>query len=301
MAKSLSMQKRRIIRRNAKAWVMLLPALASMVLFTHWPFIQTIILSFYRKKMSIAGEKFVGFNNYVAAFNDSYFGMVASNTVVFTLIVVPISIALGLLFAYLLNKNIKGKGLFRSLLFYPNVAPAVGFYLVWVYLLQDNIGYINNIIRLMGMPTKNWLVSPNTTLGVIIVLFLWREATYIMLFFLSGLQSINTEYYEAATIDGANEWQKFWKVTFPLLMPTTVYALTMAISGATKVLDVISIVTGGGPTFHSSMMLHYIYTWAFGYWNQGMAATYSVIFLGITLVIIAFQQFSMDKVSNYEE
>ena len=301
MAKTLSTQRQRMVRTNVKAWVMLLPALLSMLTFTHWPFVQTIILSFYRKKMSIAGEKFVGFSNYQAVMKDPYFGLVASNTVIFTLIVVPISLALGLLFAYLLNKNIKGKGLFRTFLFYPNVAPAVGFYLVWVYLLQDTIGFVNNILRIFGLQTHNWLASSDTALGVIIVLFLWREATYIMLFFLSGLQSINTEYYEAATIDGANEWQKFWRVTFPLLMPTTVYAMTMAISGATKVLDVISIVTGGGPTYHSSMMLHYIYSWAFGYWNQGMAATYSVIFLGITLLIIAFQQFSMDKVSNYEE
>lgn len=300
MAKTLNAHRKRALSMNVKAWTMLLPALLAMLLFTHWPFVQTIILSFYRKKISIAGQKFVGIKNYITAFNDPYFGLVTKNTVVFTVIVVPVALCLGLLFAYLLNKNIKGRGLFRTLLFYPNVAPAVGFYLIWVYLLQDNIGFVNCTLRALGLTTHNWLVSPDTALGVITVIFLWREATYIMLFFLSGLQSISTEYYEAATIDGANEWQKFWKVTFPLLMPTFVYAMTITISGATKVLDVISIVTGGGPTFHSSMMLHYIYTYAFGYWNQGMAAAYSVVFLFITLIIIAIQQFSMDKVTYYE-
>ena len=295
-----SMRRRRTIRRNVKAWLLLTPALFSMILFTHYPFIQTFILSLYRKTMAIRTPAYVGFGNYVKAFNDPLFAKVVGNTLRFSAFVIPVSVIVALLFAYLLNKRIRGVGVFRTLLFYPNVAPAVGFFLVWRYLLQDNIGYINHILKLLNLPTANWLVDVNTAMGAIVVIYLWREASYLMIFLLSGLQSISDEYYEAATIDGANEWHKFTRVTFPLLMPTIMFTLTISISSAVKVLDVIALMTGGGPTYSTSMVMFYIYTYAFSYWDQGMASTYSVLFMIATLLFVWVQNRLLNRVTYYE-
>lgn len=288
------------MRSTLKAWALLLPSLAFMCMFTFYPFVQTFVLSFYKKKLSTRTAVFNGIENYARAFRDPGFSASVRNTLVFCAVVIPITLVLGLLFAYLLNKKTPGRTAFRAMIFYPNISPMVGFYLVWMYLLASDIGYVNRIFNLIGLPTRNWLGDSRTVLFSIAAIYIWRQAGYMMLFYLSGLQSIDESYYEAATLDGANEWQKFRSITFPLLMPTSVFTVMLSISNAVQVVDPIAILTSGGPNNASSMLMFYIYKQAFTNFDHGMAATYSVILMVVLLIVICIQNFGMDKLTHYE-
>lgn len=294
------LRRRRRKMNNIKGWSLMAPSLFFMFLFTFYPFIKTIILSFYKKKLSTPNAVFNGVKNYERVFSDPGFARAVTNTLTFCAVVIPCALLLGLFFAYLLNKRTPGRTAFRAMIFYPNISPMVGFYLVWMYLMAGEIGYINRIFQIIGLPTRNWLEDSKTVLYSIAVIYLWRESGYMMLFYLSGLQSIDNTYYEAATLDGATEWQKFKRITFPLLMPTTVFTVTLAITGAVQVVDVIAILTNGGPNNASSMVMYYIYKTTFNNFDYGMAAAYSVLLLAVVLTVICLQNFGLDKVTHYE-
>ena len=294
--------KRKKYRRDTvKAWALFAPSLIFMTLFTFYPFVNTFVLSFYKKKLSSKATVFNGLKNYERAFADPIFNKSVSNTVSFALAVIPLALILGLTLALLLNRKILGRTIFRASVFYPNISPMVGFYLVWMYLMANDIGYINRLLyALFGIMPVRWLSDPGTVLISIGIIYLWRESGYMMLFYLSGLQSIDETYYEAATLDGANEWQKFSRITFPLLMPTTVYTLTLSITGSVQLIDPIAILTSGGPNNSSTMVMFYIYRKAFTDFDYGMASTYSVLLLIVLLTVICIQHFGMDRFTHYE-
>ena len=292
--------RQKLTRDTVKAWALLAPSLIFMAMFTFYPFVKTFVLSFYKKKLSTPTAVFNGIENYVRAFRDPGFARSVENTLVFCAVVIPASLILGLLFACLLNRKTPGRTAFRAMIFYPNISPMVGFYLVWMYLLASEIGYINRIFELIGLPTHNWLGDSATVLYALAVIYIWQQAGYMMLFYLSGLQNIDASYYEAATLDGANEWQKFRSITFPLLMPTTVFTVTLSISNAVQVVDSIAILTRGGPNNASSMVMYYIYNMSFGKFDYGMAATYSVLLMIVVLTVICLQNFGLDRITHYE-
>lgn len=294
----LSRLRRR--RNNVKGWALMAPSLLFMGLFTFYPFLKTVVLSFYKQKLSTPVAVYNGIKNYERVFSDPGFARSVSNTLIFCAVVIPCGLMLGLLLAYLLNKRTPGRTTFRAMIFYPNISPMVGFYLVWMYLLAGEIGYVNRIFQIVGLPTRNWLHDPRTVLYAIAVIYLWRESGYMMLFYLSGLQSIDITYYEAAALDGASEWDKFRRITFPLLMPTTVFTVTLSITNAVQVVDVISILTNGGPNNASSMVMYYVYKTTFSNFDYGMAAAYSVMLLIVVLTVICFQNFGLDKITHYE-
>lgn len=291
---------RRAVKRNIQAWLLVLPTFLFLTTFSFWPFIKTIILSFFQKNLYMRKEVFAGFQNYADAFADPVFLTSIKNNVRFTLIVVPVCLVLGILFAYILNNSHRGITFFRAAIFYPNVSPMIGFSLIWVFLLTPDIGFFDYIIRLLGGRTIRWLGDPKYVLWAISFVYIWREAGYLMIFFLAGMQGIPGEYYEAATIDGANAWHRFLKITFPLLMPTMVFALTVTITNSIKMVDSIIVMTEGGPNHASSMIMYHIYKTAFSYWDQGMAATFSVIMLALVLTVVALQYFLLDRATHYE-
>lgn len=291
---------RRVLRQNLLAWALLAPTLFFLTLFTFYPFAKTIVLSFFTKNLSTPKAVFSGLQNYIAAFQDPVFIKVLWNNLRFSLLVVPVCLCLGLLLAYLLNSESKGIGLARAAIFYPNVSPMIGFSLVWVFLLTPQIGFIDNIMRLLGGPSINWIGDPRYVLYAISFVYIWREAGFLMIFFLSGMQAISREYYEAAIIDGANEWQKFYKITLPLLMPTMVFAVTLSITNSVKMVDSIIVMTEGGPDNASSLLMFHIYKTAFTYWDQGQAAALSVIMLAVVLLLTALQYGVLDRHTHYE-
>lgn len=293
--------KKKLVRNTIKAWALLSPTVFFMGLFTFYPFINNFRLSFFKSNLATKGnEIFNGLKNYTRAFNDRVFLLSIENTLRFCAVVIPVSLILGLLLACLLNSKTPGRTFFRAMVFYPNISPMVGFYLIWMFLLASDIGYINRIFGVIGLPTHNWLGDSKTSLYSVAAVYIWKHVGYYMLFYLSGLQNIDESYYEAAMLDGATEWQKFRHITFPLLMPTTVFTVTLAITNAVQVVDPIAILTKGGPNNSSMMVMYHIYTQTFTDFNYGMAATYSVLLMVVLLVIICFQNFGMDRKTHYE-
>ena len=156
--------------------------------------------------------EFIGFKNYINVFKDPVFAIVIKNTLKFSLIVIPLGLVIGFLLATLVSKNIKGIGVARALIFYPNVAPVVGFATIWTFLFTPNIGVISHVMKALSMKPVDFLNNPKTALYAIMAVYLWREASYMMIFYISGLQNISQEYYEAAHLDGASGWDIMRKI-----------------------------------------------------------------------------------------
>ncbi|MEF2246051.1 carbohydrate ABC transporter permease [Paenibacillus sp. IITD108] len=288
------------IRRNLTGWILIAPAVLFLGIFSLFPIFKTIHLSFFQTSLSFPEPIFNGFSNFQDVFADTTFKKVIWNNLRFTLMVVPISICLGLMLALLVNKKFKGIGIARAALFYPNVSPMIGFAFIWVFLLTPNIGFFDNILGFFGIPSVNWLTDTSLSLISIAIVYVWHEAGFIMLFFLSGLQNISKDYYEAARIDGASSFHAFRKITLPLLMPTTLFVLTISLVNSVKIVDTVFIMTGGGPDNSSNLLMYYIYTTAFTFWNSGGAAALTVIMLASMLLIALLQFFVLDRKTHYE-
>ena len=291
---------KRALRQNVLAWALLSPTLLFVALFTFYPFVKTIYLSFFRKNLTSPQEVFIGLENYISSFQDPVFQKVLGNNAKFSLIVVPSCIILGLGLACLLNTRHRGVSLARAAVFYPNISSMIGFSLIWMFLLTPNIGFVSNVMQLFHLPPVNFLGDPNYVLYSLMFVYIWREAGFVMIFFLSGMQGISQEYYEAATIDGAGSWTKFFRITLPLLMPTMVFVLTFTIINSVKMVDSIIVMTNGGPDNASSLLMFHIYKTAFSFWDQGSAAALSVIMLVVVLAVTLLEYYVTDKLTYYE-
>ena len=270
--------------------------------FTLYPVIRTLLQSFIKTRVSAkAPVEFAGLKNYIAVFNDPVFATVMKNTLKFSAIVIPLSLLIGFGLAVLVSKNIKGIGIARTLIFYPNVAPVVGFATIWTFLFTPNIGVISQVMKSFSMTPIDFLNNPKTALYAIMAVYLWREASYMMIFYISGLQNISKEYYEAAWLDGASKWDILRKITIPLVQPTTLFVLTITMADAFKMVDLIMVMTTkGGPNNSTNLLMNHIYQTAFSYWDTGQAAVLTICMLGFMMAVALVQFTTMDKRAYYE-
>ena len=223
------------------------------------------------------------------------------NTLKFSVIVIPLSLLIGFGLAVLVSKNIKGIGIARTLIFYPNVAPVVGFATIWTFLFTPNIGVISQVMKALSMTPIDFLNDPKTALYAIMAVYLWREASYMMIFYISGLQNISREYYEAAWLDGASKWDVLRKITIPLVQPTTLFVLTITMADAFKMVDLIMVMTTkGGPNNSTNLLMNHIYQTAFSYWDTGQASVLTICMLGFMMAVALVQFTTMDKRAYYE-
>ena len=203
--------------------MLILPTAAFVALFTAWPVVLSIYQSFFRQRMTIARFReptFIGLGNYVDLFTDPYFIQVIKNTLIYVIGTVPISVMLGFLFSLLVNRKVKGVGIFRLAFFHPMVMPMVSAATIWLFLFTPDYGLFNSALRFLGYSgPENWTGNPNLALLSVMIVAVWKNAGYYMIFYLAGLQNIPENVYEAAALDGANGWQKFQSITRPLLLP----------------------------------------------------------------------------------
>ncbi|MBU9710677.1 carbohydrate ABC transporter permease [Evansella tamaricis] len=289
------MKKR--LRTKLHTWFFLLPSLVFLILFTFYPMIQTLIQSFTH---TFRGETFfVGMENYLMLKDDKVFWKVMGNTVTFVLAVVPISMALALSMALFLNRKFIGSGIMRAVFFYPAIIPSVAIANIWLFVYTPNFGLLSQFLSLFGISSLNILGNTETVLWGTIVMAIWKEAGFYMIFYLAGLQNLSKEIYESTKLDGANSWQSFSRITFPLLMPTTLFVLILATTNAFKLVDHLVVMTGGGPNNASNLLLFYIYQTAFSYWNDSKAAVLTIIFLVILLSIAVFQLVVLERKIHY--
>jgi sn-glycerol 3-phosphate transport system permease protein len=283
-----------LIRRSKKKfrllpYLLILPTAAFVALFTAWPVLLSIYQSFFRQRMTIARFReptFIGFGNYVELFTDPYFIQVIKNTLIYVIGTVPISIMLGFLFSLLVNRKVKGVGIFRLAFFHPMVMPMVSAATIWLFLFTPDYGLFNTALRFLGYSgPENWTGNPNLALLSVMIVAIWKNAGYYMIFYLAGLQNIPQNVYEAAALDGANGWQTLWRITFPLLRRTTVFIITVAFIDAFRTIDHIFVLTSGGPSRASTVLLFELWDQRFGNQDIGIAAAITVIFI---LVLLAF-------------
>ncbi|UFJ40275.1 sugar ABC transporter permease [Brevibacillus humidisoli] len=284
---------------NAYAWLLLLPSLIFLVLFTFYPVIQTVLLSFYQADLGTPEPLFNGIDNYKRMLEDDVFWKVITNNLWFALWTVPTSMVLALLMALYANHVLRGKGFIRTAYFYPTVLPMIAAANIWLFIYTPEYGALSHVLQWIGLDQLNWLGDQDLVMWAMVIMVVWKEAGYFMIFYLAGLQNISQELYESASVDGARPWTVFRRVTFPLLMPTTLFVMIIATTNSFKLVDHLVIMTKGGPDNASSLLLYYIYEHAFTFWDQGMAATLTFVMIVILLLIAAVQFFGMDKKIHY--
>ncbi len=257
-------------RQQAAGWAFLTPATLLIFLMSFYPMVQAFITSL--KTGSSANLQWAEplFNNYSRMFQDRMFKTAMGNTFLYLIIQVPIMLVLAILLAQLLNnKDLKFRGLFRTMIFLPCATALVSYAIIFKTLFATQ-GLINSWLVGIGIVKENinWLGQPGTAKAVIIIALLWRWTGYNMVFFLAGLQNIDYSVYEAANIDGASGWQTFWSITVPLLKPVIVMTGIMSINGTLQLFDESVNLTNGGPANTTITMSHYIYNNSLG---QGVA------------------------------
>lgn len=287
------------LRQAVYGWLLLTPAAILLIAFTHYPTVSTLAQSLFSTGTAIRPSAFVGLDNYRYLLDDPIFWKVLRNNLWYAAGTIPISIAIALLMAVWVNGRLPGRAVARLAYFTPTVLPMIAVANIWLFFFTPDIGLIDQVTGLFGIPAQNWLGDPDTVLGCLIVITIWKEAGFFMIFYLAALQSLPPELEEAAKLEGAGRWHTFRRVTFPLLMPTTLFVLINAVINSFKLVDHLFILTKGGPDNASSLLLYYIYEVAFSFFDPAYAATLTVVLLGALAVIAIGQFVLLDKRIHY--
>jgi sn-glycerol 3-phosphate transport system permease protein len=287
-------------RRNfIYGWLLLTPAAILLIAFTHYPTVATLAHSFFSAGTASRPSVYVGAENYAYLLEDDIFWKVVGNNLLYALGTIPASIALALLMAVWVNGRMPARAVLRMAYFTPTVLPMIAVANIWLFFYTPDIGLIDQVTGLFGLPAHNWLGDPATVLWCLVVMTIWKEAGFFMIFYLAALQALPPELEEAAKLEGAGRWHFFRRVTFPLLMPTTLFVLINAVINSFKLVDHLFILTKGGPDNASSLLLYYIYEVAFSFFDEAYAATLTVVLLGVLALIAIGQFLILDKRIHY--
>jgi len=278
-------------RREATAGLLfVLPWLISLLVFTVYPVVASIYYSFTQYAITQA-PVWIGLDNYTKMFTtDPAIRVAVFNTLYYTLLSVPIGLISSLLIAIVLNLNVKRIGIYRTLFYLPSLAPPVAGAIIFVIMFQPEGGLVNGILQFFGIKGPAWFIDPRFAKIGLIILSLWGVGAGSLIF-LAGLKDIPGDLLEAASIDGANSWQRFWKITIPLLTPVILYNLVMGIIGSFQVLGAAFVIGGttGRPQEALLMYMVHLYRTAFRYFDMGyasaMAVALFIVILGATLLI----------------
>jgi sn-glycerol 3-phosphate transport system permease protein len=265
-----------------------LPTVVFVAVFTVWPVLLSIYQSFFLQRLNIARFReptFIGWGNYHDLFTDSYFLQTISNTFYYVIGTVPVSVLLGFFFALLVNRKMRLTGFFRLAFFHPMVLPMVSAATIWLFFFTPNYGLFNTALQALGYTgAQNWTGNPKLALLSVMIVAVWKNAGFYMIFYLAGLQNLPADVYEAAALDGANGWQTLWRITFPLLRRTTLFITTVAFIDAFRTVDHIFVLTSGGPSLASTVLLFELWLERFENQNIGISAAITVIFVIVLLV-----------------
>lgn len=281
-------------------WLLLLPAMVLLAAFTHFPALATLWNSFFSTPRGDRAAVFVGAENYAAMRDDPVFWQALWNNLLYALITIPVSVIIALIMALWVNRPLAGRGFLRLAYFTPTVLPMVAVANIWLFFYTPQYGLVDQIAGFFNLPGMNWLGNRSTALPALMLVTIWKESGFFMIFYLAALQQISPSLREAAMLEGASRWQYFWRVLLPLLMPTTLFVLINALINAFRLVDHVLVMTKGGPDNTSTLLLFYIYEVGFSYWDTSYAATLSVVLL-LILSITAFIKFRwLDRRTHYQ-
>lgn len=286
--------RKRKVRNSFIAYAMLLPAFIFLVMFTLYPIGNSIWSSFFRDNLSVITPQFIGLKNYTGLAKDAVFIQSFKNNLLIAAVTVPVSIALSVAMAVFTDKIRFGKGFARTAFFYPTILPMVAVANIWLFIYTPSYGLLGQL----GLNLRV-LTDPKTAVWGIIVMLIWKQAGYLMIFYISGLQGISEELYEAAKLDGASPMQVFRSITWPMLRPTTIYVSIISLTNAYKMVDHLYIMTKGGPNNTTNMLLYYIFQTGFDFWDAGRASAMTVVLVVMLLIITGVQFFTQDRNTFY--
>jgi multiple sugar transport system permease protein len=277
------------------------PSLIGLMIFMVLPMLASLGLTFMEWDPLLPTRfQFSGFDNYRLLVQDKTFFSALFHTLYFIVGYIPMVLACGLGVAILLNHKLKGLAIFRAAFFIPVVSAWVAVALLWTWIFNPQYGLLNYFIGMLGIQGPAWLFDPNWAMPAIIITSVWKDIGFISILYLTGLQNIPDEYYEAASMDGAAAVQKFFKITLPLLGPTTFFALIISLINSFQVFDQVYIMTGGGPAGATTVLVERIVNHAFRYGRMGYAATISWALFLLVFTVTLFQTRLQKRWVSYE-
>ncbi|WP_245701325.1 carbohydrate ABC transporter permease [Sanguibacter gelidistatuariae] len=263
---------------------MVTPSILHIGLWTALPVIATFVLSFTNYNVFDA-PRWIGFENYIEVWNDPTFRKATWNTVVYTFWTVPVSMAIAVVIAVMLNQKMRFQTWYRAAFFLPQVTATVAIAMVWLWIFNPQQGLLNAALSVVGIPGKSWLADPDWALWAVILVGVWQGIGMKMLIYIAALQNIDESLYEAASIDGASSIRKFFSITLPMLKPATFFVFVISVIGAFQVFDQVYVLTDGGPANATTMMTYEVYRSAFQNFRMGMASAQSVFLFAFLLVM----------------
>lgn len=293
------MKKKDKLKRFGSTCLFVLPALIPLIVFWIYPICRSIWISFTDWDYMTPTYHFVFLKNYISLFKDSRFYEALLNTLVFTLGTLVPTIVIGLGLAVLLQKPFIGSGIVKFILFSPWITPTVAISIVWTWIYQPNDGLANMVLSLFGMPGLKWISSSQTAMLSVIIVTVWKSMGYAMIFYLSALEKVPDELYEASALDGAGKWRQFKAVTLPCISPTTFFLMIITMINSLQAYDQIQILTQGGPSGSTRTLLYMYYQLGFEEYKMGQAASVAVIMIIITVLLSLIQFWGSKKWVHY--
>lgn len=285
---------RKNLKHAAVVLLFVLPAFIPLFIFWLYPIGRSIWLSFTDWDFMTPEYHFVWFKNYQALLKDSRFYAALWNTIIFTAGTLIPTIAGGLGLALLLRKNFKGSGFFKFVLFSPWITPTVAISIVWTWIFREDGGLANAVLGIFGLPALKWISSSQTAMLSVIIVTVWKSLGYAMIFYLSALEKVPVEYYEASSLDGAKPLRQFLDMTLPSISPTTFFLMIITMVNSLQAYDQIQILTQGGPSGSTRTLLYMYYQLGFEEFKMGQATSVAVIMIVIT-VLLSLKQFVASK------
>lgn len=270
------------------AYLFLLPNLLLFLIFTVYPIFASFFYSLNNWTLHTAME-FVGLANYRNLAVDPIFHQVLGNTLYYTAGVIPIQTVLALLIAIGLNQQVRFMTGYRALYFVPVVTSMVAVSFVWQWMYQPQYGVINSLLQAVGVEGPNWLFSKEWAMPSVIAMSIWKNVGYSVVLYLAALQGVPDSLYESAMIDGANAWQRFLRITAPMISPTTFFIIVLSVIGTFQAFDQIYVLTQGGPARVTSVIVHYLYQNGFQWFNMGYAAAIAYVLFAFLLILTIVQ------------
>ena len=288
------MKKKLDWKKWCSVMTFVVPALIPLTVFWIYPILRSMFLSLTDWDYMSPSYSFVGLSNYVALFKDTRFYSALWNTFVFGIGTVIPTIIGGMILALLLQKAFRGDGIFKFILFSPWITPTVAISIVWTWIYEPDVGIANHVLKFFHLPALQWINSSSTAMLAVIIVTVWKSLGYAMIFYITALEKVPKELYEANALDGANSWQRFRDVTLPCISPTTFFLVIITMVNSLQAYDQIQILTQGGPSGSTRTLLYMYYQLGFEEFNMGQATAVAMILILIT-VMLSLIQFVVSK------
>jgi sn-glycerol 3-phosphate transport system permease protein len=297
MNKRVNLERR---RQAIYGWLLLTPAAVMLSIFAFYPSAATFWSSLFSRGTRRRPSEFIALENYSDLFADPTFWVVVKNNLLYAAVTIPVSIIIALAMALWANSKIPARGFVRTAYFTPTVLPMIAAANLWLFFYTPGLGVLDQIGGLFGLPSVNWLGQPQTALWAVIIVTIWKEAGFFMIFYLAALQTIPEDLKEASDIEGASRWTYTRRIVLPLLMPTTLFIMVNATINSVKLIDHLFILTKGGPSDASKLILYYIWEMAFAFFDAPHAAAMTILVLAVLCIVAAIQLFFIDRRTHYQ-